>query len=64
VLAGLLPGVRELRAPLAAGYLWLLYGWLTAANSFPSAGETKPEAIERLYGVSLVRAPENTFAAG
>jgi hypothetical protein len=28
VLASLLPGVRELRAPLAAGYLWLMSGWL------------------------------------
>jgi hypothetical protein len=28
VLASLLPGVRDLRAPLAAGYIWLLVGWL------------------------------------
>jgi hypothetical protein len=26
--ASLLPGVRDLRAPLAAGYVWLLFGWL------------------------------------
>jgi hypothetical protein len=28
VLANVLPGIREIRAPLAAGYLWLLCGWL------------------------------------
>jgi uncharacterized membrane protein len=28
VLASLLPGLRELRAPLSAGYLWLLAAWL------------------------------------
>jgi hypothetical protein len=29
MLASLLPGLRELRAPLAAGYIWLLGLWLT-----------------------------------
>ena len=28
MLASLLPGLREVRAPLAAGYLWLVVGWL------------------------------------
>jgi hypothetical protein len=28
VLMNLLPGLRELRAPLASGYLWLLSAWL------------------------------------
>jgi hypothetical protein len=28
MLASLLPGLRDLRAPLAAGALWLLFGWL------------------------------------
>lgn len=28
MLASLLPGFRELRAPLAAGYLWLITGWI------------------------------------
>ncbi len=28
MLANLLPGLREIRAPLAAGYLWLVVGWL------------------------------------
>jgi hypothetical protein len=28
MLASLLPGVREVRGPLVAGYLWLLFAWL------------------------------------
>jgi hypothetical protein len=39
VLANLLPGVRELRAPLAAGYIWLLAGWLVAQPHVPSRSD-------------------------
>jgi hypothetical protein len=35
VIANLLPGVRELRAPLAAGYLWLLSVWLVVEPHVP-----------------------------
>lgn len=33
VLLNILPGFRELRAPLAAGYVWLLVGWLAFGGS-------------------------------
>jgi hypothetical protein len=29
-----MPGLRELRAPLAAGYLWLLWFWLAFGDAF------------------------------
>jgi hypothetical protein len=48
VLTSLLPGVRELRAPLAAGYLWLLLVWLTVAGSLPNKREAHG-SFERLY---------------
>jgi hypothetical protein len=32
VLMNLLPGVRELRAPLVSGYLWLISAWLVLAR--------------------------------
>jgi hypothetical protein len=54
VLAGLLPGLRELRAPLAAGYLWLLLLWLAFGDEFPSAGEVHPGPVERLYQLEPV----------
>lgn len=39
VWANLLPGVRELRAPLAAGYLWLAAWWIAFAGDVPSRGQ-------------------------
>lgn len=39
LLSSVLPGLRELRAPLAAGYLWLLAAWLTAEPYLPSRSE-------------------------
>jgi len=31
ILANALPGFRDLRAPLTAGYIWLLFAWLWAS---------------------------------
>jgi hypothetical protein len=44
MLASLLPGLRELRAPLAAGYLWLTSGWLL----FHDRVDTDSKAINGL----------------
>jgi hypothetical protein len=38
-LANLLPGLRDLRTPLAAGYLWLLTAWLLVEPSLPERDE-------------------------
>jgi hypothetical protein len=35
VLASVVPGLREIRAPLAAGYLWLIAAWLLVADHVP-----------------------------
>jgi hypothetical protein len=37
VLASLLPGLREIRTPLAVGYIWLLNLWLIFADILPRA---------------------------
>ncbi len=39
MLASLLPGIRELRAPLAAGYIWLLALWVALETQFPEERE-------------------------
>ncbi|SDU06425.1 hypothetical protein SAMN04489733_0828 [Amycolatopsis keratiniphila] len=39
MLSSLLPGLRELRAPLAAGYVWLLGLWLAFRPALPSPGQ-------------------------
>jgi hypothetical protein len=40
MLSTLLPGIRELRAPLAAGYIWLLAGWIALEPHIPEAGSS------------------------
>ncbi|MFI0799516.1 hypothetical protein SAMN04489729_8458 [Amycolatopsis lurida] len=39
MLSSLLPGLRELRAPLAAGYVWLLGLWLALRPGLPPPGQ-------------------------
>lgn len=36
MLSSLLPGVREIRTPLASGYLWIINLWITAGGWVPS----------------------------
>ncbi len=47
-LGSLLPGLREVRAPLAAGYLWLLALWLFYGGDNPDRSDARG-LIERLY---------------
>ncbi|WP_410616469.1 hypothetical protein [Amycolatopsis sp. lyj-109] len=35
MLTSLLPGVREVRTPVASGFAWLLVGWLAIADHLP-----------------------------
>ncbi|MFF4392878.1 MULTISPECIES: hypothetical protein [unclassified Streptomyces] len=39
MLASLLPGLRELRTPLATGYLYLLLLFLLFSDSIPTKNE-------------------------
>src|SRR5690349_15031744 len=52
MLANVMPGLRELRAPLTAGYLWLLWAWLTFGGLLPNA--TTPGHLARLYDLGPV----------
>lgn len=57
VLANLVPGLRDLRAPLAAGYLWLAVGWLVFGDRLRSSavhGHGLVHSVYELHGaVSL-----------
>ncbi len=50
MLANLLPGIRELRTPLAVGYVWLLTFWLWLPEHFKATAPTVgvPGDIARL----------------
>lgn len=58
ILAQLLPGIRDLRAPLACGALWLLCGWLAWPLLPPavhSAGQVqRMEELQHLAGTSAL----------
>ena len=60
MLLNLLPGFRELRAPLAAGYLWLFAGWLAFGGNVPA-----PAGAEEFFNQfqALGAAAALTFAA-
>ncbi|MFD8415498.1 hypothetical protein ACFV2Q_27675 [Streptomyces sp. NPDC059650] len=50
MLASLLPGIRELRTPLATGYLYLLTLFLLIGGRIPAKAEA-PDALKRLYDI-------------
>jgi hypothetical protein len=49
VLANLLPGIRELRAPLACGYLWLITLWIIFFPRLPQSGDQAKGGLGSLY---------------
>lgn len=50
MLANILPGLREIRAPLAAGYLWFVTAWVLLEDRVDtaSAGPGSVDALSRL----------------
>ena len=65
MFAQLLPGLRELRAPLAAGYLWLLALWIALEPVIPDESRGVLESLERFEQRAgpLSLAAALTFAA-
>jgi hypothetical protein len=51
MLTNLLPGLRDLRAPLSAGYLWLAAGWLYFAPQLPASVENAQGVLKDIYRV-------------
>jgi hypothetical protein len=54
MLTSILPGLRDLRGPLTAGYLWLLAAWIAFGDvmphSRPQSGEQPVQAVFDLAG--------------
>jgi tetratricopeptide (TPR) repeat protein len=51
VLANLLPGLREIRAPLISGYLWLVFFFLVLHEQLPTQ-ETASSTLEPLFDLA------------
>jgi hypothetical protein len=62
VLAHLLPGFREIRAPLASGYIWLLSLWIALADHIPNKKEAQG-VWESAYHLSAIAGTTATLAA-
>jgi hypothetical protein len=54
MLASLLPGLRDLRTPLATGYLWLVVIWLLTHNRLPMTMQQAPAALKPLYQLGSI----------
>ncbi len=55
LFSSLVPGLREVRAPLISGYLWLLCAWLLFEPAVPSPQDN--EIYERLVAVGEIVGP-------
>lgn len=62
MLTSLLPGLRDLRAPLVVGYSWLLIGWLIFAGKLPKHRPPGNGAIANLFDLSHLVGPVTTVA--
>ncbi|MFG2994214.1 hypothetical protein ACGFZK_33795 [Streptomyces sp. NPDC048257] len=62
MLANLLPGIREIRAPLAAGYIWLITLWIISAEYIPKKGQAEG-AWKSIYQLSAATGTAATLAA-
>jgi hypothetical protein len=62
VLSSLLPGLREIRAPLAAGCVWLLCGWLVVGHNAPPPSTAKG-VLADLYRLAGLLGKPVTLAA-
>src|SRR5262245_60532341 len=54
MLADVLPGFRELRGPLAAGYLWLVFAWLLFGDEVEGSGGVVGRLVDLEHGLSQV----------
>jgi hypothetical protein len=62
MLAQLLPGLREVRTPLACGYLWLLAAYFALYNPIPEPGHARG-AVAAVYDLSALAGRPATLAA-
>jgi hypothetical protein len=57
MLTNLLPGLRDLRAPLSAGYLWLAAGWLYFSPQLPDSVNDAQGVLKDIYRVIQASGP-------
>ncbi len=63
MLFSLLPGLRQLRAPLSAGFVWLVVGWLVFAGQIPLPGQEVGGIFRDIYNLSSAAGAASGAAA-
>ncbi len=63
MLASLLPGLRQLRAPIAAGFVWLVTAWLALADFVPHSPETASGVFRAVFDIAGVAGEAGISAA-
>jgi len=64
MLTSLLPGLRDVRTPLAAGYIWLLAGWFAFGDLFPHEKPTLADpAFAGLFDLASFLGKASVLAA-
>lgn len=63
MLANLLPGIRDVRAPLSAGCIWLLTLWLLSEDRVPTRQRARG-VWASLYRLGTWIGPTGVLAAG
>jgi hypothetical protein len=63
MLANLLPGLRDVRAPLSAGCIWLLTLWLVLGDHVPTQQQARG-VWASLYRLGNLMGPAGVLAAG
>jgi hypothetical protein len=62
LLASAIPGLRDVRAPLVAGYLWLLFAWLVVLPETPLSKHAGTGAVASVVGLATAAGPVATAA--
>ena len=63
MLASLLPGLRDLRTPLATGYLWLVVLWLLLHDNIPTSLQEATGPLHSLYELGALAGRGPVLAA-
>src|SRR6478609_2865160 len=63
VLASLLPGFRQLRAPVSAGFLWLVIAWFALADILPHSPATASGIFRDVFDIAGVAGEAGISAA-
>ena len=64
MLASLLPGLREVRTPLAVGYLWFFNFWLWFGDDLPrQVSDTDSPVVQQVFELSDLLGKGITVAA-